>query len=259
MGPNSFRNLTYAAVIAVVGALGYLVYQASKKKQRVNPSVESTTPLSSYTDSTGSIAGTTSSTFPDETTTNTVDGSIVGSKNADETTPSYYSTPSKSPSTEVKEVVAEEPGNLSRSSGVDDGISSSEKKTVTAKGVKSTKSKTTTKSKEKFDAGASSGEYMAVAGSFASKDNAEALVAKLKKLGFTYAEAVKMENSANTYVVAGYYKFKGGADAAVRTLKANKVSAIVKKKAGEIYRSSPAPSKPVSTPKSPAKSAAKPI
>ncbi len=257
MGPNSFRNLTYAAVIAVVGALGYLVYQANKSKQRVNPSVESTTPLSGYTDSPGSIAGnTTTTTTPDETSTNTVDGSIVGNNNAAVSNPTDYSTPSKTSSTEVKEVVAEEPGTISHSKGKDDGIASSEKKTVTAKGIKS---KSVAKPKEKFDAGLTSGDYMAIAGSFASKDNAEALVAKLKKQGFTHAEAVKMENSANTYVVAGYYKFKGGADAAVRTLKANKVSAIVKKKSGDIYKSSPAPTKPVSTSKSAAKSGAKPI
>lgn len=250
MGPNSFRNLTYAAVIAVVGALGYLVYQASKKKQRVNPSVETTTPMSDYTDTLGSISSPSTAMLPEETSRNTVDGNIVGNNT---TSPSGYSTSTpKTSRTEVKDIVADEPDDLSKSSlsGDDDGISSSEKRTVTAKGVK--KAKSSTKPKEKFDPGASSGEFMALAGSFASKDNADALVAKLKKLGFTYAEAVKMENSANTYAVAGYYKFKGGAEAAVRTLKVNKIPAIVKKKSGEIYRSAPSPTKPVSTPKSPA-------
>ena len=118
------------------------------------------------------------------------------------------------------------------------------------------KSRTAVKAKEKFDAGLSAGDYMTIAGSFASKDNAEALVAKLKKMGFNHAEAVKMENSANTYTIAGYYKFKGGADAAVRTLKANKIPAIVKKKSGDIYKTTPA-TKPVATPKAP--TTAKPI
>ena len=256
MGPNSFRNLTYAAVLAVVGALVYLVYQSSKKKERLNPSVESTASLGSYTDTLGSISGTSSAALGGiDSVSNSVDGNFVPSSS-----PSTYST-GKSSTSEVKEVTAEEPGSLSSSDkigGPEEGISSSQKKTVTAKGVKS---KTTVKAKEKFDAGSSSGEFMTIAGSFASKDNAEALVAKLKKMGFTNAEAVKMENSANTYTIAGYYKFKGGADAAVRTLKANKIPAIVKKKSGDIYKTTPAPVKPVATPKAPTKTAttAKPI
>ena len=254
MGPNSFRNLTYAAVLAVVGALVYLVYQSSKKKERLNPSVESSASLGGYTDTLGSISGTSSAALDGiDSVNNTVDGNFVSSS-----TPSSPSTYSGTTS-EVKEVTAEEPGSLSGSSktgGPEDGISSSQKKTVTAKGVKS---KTAVKAKEKFDAGLPAGDYMTIAGSFASKDNAEALVAKLKKMGFTYAEAVKMENSANTYTIAGYYKFKGGADAAVRTLKANKIPAIVKKKSGDIYKTTPV--KPVATPKAPTKSAttAKPI
>lgn len=253
MGPNSFRNLTYAAVLAVVGALVYLVYQSSKKKERLNPSVESSASLGSYTDTLGSISGTSSAALDGiDSVNNTVDGNFVSGS-----TPSSPTTYSGTTS-EVKEVTAEEPGSLSGSSKIasEDGISSSQKKTVTAKGVKS---KTAVKAKEKFDAGLPAGDYMTIAGSFASKDNAEALVAKLKKMGFNHAEAVKMENSANTYTIAGYYKFKGGADAAVRTLKANKIPAIVKKKSGDIYKT--APVKPVATPKAPTKSAstAKPI
>lgn len=255
MGPNSFRNLTYAAVLAVVGALVYLVYQSSKKKERLNPSVESSASLGSYTDTLGSISGTSSAALSGiDSVSNNVDGNFVSSSSP--TSPATY-TSGKNKTSEVKEVTAEEPGSLSSSSKTgrpEDGISSSQKKTVTAKGLKS---KTAVKAKEKFDAGSSSGDFMTIAGSFASKDNAEALVAKLKKMGFNHAEAVKMENSANTYTVAGYYKFKGGADAAVRTLKANKIPAIVKKKSGDIYKTTPAPVKPVATPKAP--TTAKPI
>ena len=64
---------------------------------------------------------------------------------------------------------------------------------------------------------------------------------KLKKLGFAKAEIVKLENSANVNVVAGYYAFKGGADAAVRTLKANKIDGFIRKKSGEIFKATPAP------------------
>ena len=258
MGPNSFRNLTYAAVLAVVGALVYLVYQSSKRKERLNPSVESSASLGSYTDTLGSISGTSSAALDGiDSVNNTVDGNFVSSSSP--SSPATYSS-GKSSTSEVKEVTAEEPGSLSGSSKIasEDGISSSQKKIVTAKGVKS---KTAVKAKEKFDAGLPAGDYMTIAGSFASKDNAEALVAKLKKMGFNHAEAVKMENSANTYTIAGYYKFKGGADAAVRTLKANKIPAIVKKKSGDIYKTTPSPVKPVATPKAPTKSAttAKPI
>ena len=100
---------------------------------------------------------------------------------------------------------------------------------------------------------------MVLAGSFASKDNADALVAKLKKLGFTKAEGVKFESSANTQVVAGYYGFKGGADAAIRTLKKSKIDAILKKRTGTIYKAQPAPlSKPSSPAAKPAAAPSKP-
>lgn len=266
MGPNSFRNLTYAAVLAVVGALVYLVYQSSKKKQRLNPSVESSSTLGAYTDTLGSIAGTSSAALVGDSVRSSVDGSLLSRSSSE---PSSYSSSSpasssvsdaRSTTPEVKEVVVEDDA-ISKISSTDDGISSSQKKvTVTSKGVKSPAASKAAPAKVKFDDGAAAGDYMVVAGSFASKDNAEALVAKLKKIGFSHAEAVKMENSANTYTVAGYYKFKGGAEAAVRTLKANKVAAIVKKKSGDIYKAAPAPVKPVATPKSaPVKATAKPI
>ncbi len=259
MGPNSFRNLTYAAVLAVVGALVYLVYQSSKRKQKLNPSVESTSTLGGYVDTLGSIAGSSTAALSMDSIKSSVDGDLLSKGSISE--PSVSSYDKKSAASEVKEVTIEDGIKSSKSTGPDDGIASSEKKpTVTSKGIKSPASKSAP-AKVKFDDGETAGEFMVIAGSFASKDNAEALVAKLKKIGFSHSEAVKMENSANTYTVAGYYKFKGGADAAVRTLKANKVAAIVKKKSGEIYKaSSPtAPVKPVATPKSVVSVKAKPI
>lgn len=245
MGPNSFRNLTYVAVLAVVGALVYLVYQSSQKNKRLNPGVENTNALGDFNDTLGSISGTSSAALDGmDTFSNSVDGSYIS--NSTPSSPATYSS-DRSNGSEVKEVTAEEPGSISGSgnSNSGDGIYSSEKKTVNSKSIK----KTPAKAKEKFDAGTTTGEYMTIAGSFASKDNAEALVVRLKKMGFKYAEAVKMENSANTYTIAGYYKFKGGADAAVRTLKANNIPAIVKKKTGDIYKSTPV--KPNVTSKSP--------
>jgi hypothetical protein len=99
---------------------------------------------------------------------------------------------------------------------------------------------------------------MVVSGTFSSKDNADAQVAKLKKLGFAGAEAVKLENSASTYVIAGYYAFKGGADAAVRTLKANKIESYAKKRTGEVYKPSSTPAKPAVKPVAKPAAVAKP-
>jgi SPOR domain len=243
MGPNSFRNLTYLAVLAVVGALVYLIYQSSKKKsERLNPSIES---LGNYPDSLSSIVGSSTATLPSsaampgDTVNDAVDGTLQS--------PSASRT---SLASDVKDVTVNDPGSIVGSSS-----SSSSTKSTTKPKSPATTSKGTVVTPVKFDAGASKGDYMVIAGAFSSKDNALAQVAKMKKLGFTHAEAVKLENSASTYAIAGYYQFKGGADAAVRTLEANKIKAYAKKKAGEVYKPSsvPAPVKPsTSKPSAPA-------
>lgn len=234
MGPNSFRNLTYLAVLAVVGALVYLIYQSSKKKsERLNPSIETPAGLGSYSDTLGSIVGSSTATLPSsaamsgDTVHEAVDGTLR--------------SPGMSLASDVKDVTVNDPGSIVGSSSSSSSASSTSKPKSPA-----TTSKSVVAAPVKFDAGTAKGDYMAIAGVFASKDNALAQVAKLKKLGFTHAEAVKLENSANTYVIAGYYEYKGGADAAVRTLQANKIKAYSKKKAGEIYKPSsvPAPVKP---------------
>lgn len=260
MGPNSFRNLTYAAVLLVVGSLVYLIYKSSRNKNKLNPAIEaSASGLSTYGDTSATLAG---ATLTPDLTTTSQDGQLVsGAATASPSTetPSDYNSKGKS-SDEVKEITAEEPGSLS-STVPSDAISSSEKKVNvksggSGKGEKMSIASKGVKSKAKFDAGSTKGDFLVVAGAFASKDNAAALVEKMKKMGFTKAEAVKMENSANTYAVAGYYEFKGGAEAAVRTLKANKVEALVKKRSGEIYHAAPAP---VVSPKSPVKPTPKPV
>jgi cell division septation protein DedD len=246
MGPNSFRNLTYAAVLLVVGALVYLIYQSSKKKrQNALSNTELSSGINGFTDTLGSLTGSSIASLPSDSVSNQVDGRYI------ETQPSSYSTETvKETASEVKDVIAQEPVNKGK--GDESSIASSEKKggkTVKSAPAVGTKSVAPAK---KFDAGnTGSGEYLVMAGSFASTDNAMALVEKLKKMGYKNAEAVKLENSANTHVVAGYYDFKGGADAAVRSLKSDKIDAFVKKKSGEIYKATPA-----STPKSPAKPSA---
>ena len=255
MGPNSFRNLTYAAVLAVVGSLVYLIYQSSKKKQKLNPAIESTSGLSAYTDTLGSLSGASTAALPADARTSSVDGQLVaGGSAALSTSPKDYASAgksSKNSTSEVKDVMADEPGSIV--TGPSD-IASSEKRKVNVKSGKATvTSKSPSKAKAKFNAGGK-GDLMVVAGAFSSKDNAVALVDKLKKLGFEKAETVKLENSANTYAIAGYYEFKGGADAAVRTLKASKLEGLVKKRSGEIYK----PSTPVPAPKA-VKAPTKPV
>lgn len=235
MGPNSFRNLTYLAVLAVVGALVYLIYQSSKKKsERLNPSIETPAGLGSYSDTLGSIVGSSTATLPSsaamygDTVHDAVDGTLR--------------SPGMSLASDVKDVTVNDPGSIVGSSS-----SSSSAKSTSKPKSPATTSKSVVAAPVKFDAGEAKGDYMVIAGVFASKDNALAQVAKLKKFGFTHAEGVKLENSANTYAIAGYYTYKGGADAAVLTLQANKIKAYAKKKAGEIYKPSSAPVKPSTT------------
>jgi SPOR domain len=229
MGPNSFRNLTYLAVLLVVGALVYLVYSSSKNKKRLNPGVENPS-LSSYTDTLGSITGASTAALGIDSVKNSLDGQIAPISGAVAGAASSIASTAKGTASEVKEVLTETPN---------DGIASSEKPKVNVKSGK--KAAVKAKPVAKFDAGNGTGAYMAIAGSFASKDNATGLVAQLKKMGFAKAEAVKLENSANIYVVAGNYEFQGGADAAVRTLKAHKVEAYAKKRSGEVFKIAPAP------------------
>jgi hypothetical protein len=256
MGPNSFRNLTYLAVLLVVAALIYLVYSSSKNKKGLNPSVENAS-LGTYTDTLGSIIGSSTAALSIDSVKNSVDGQLLTSGAAGvAATAASALADMKGSKSEVKEIIAEQP---SIGGGDGDGIGSSEKGKATAKGGKKTvaPSSAPKKPEAKFDAGNGTGPYMAIAGSFASGDNANVLIAKLKKLGFTKAEAVKLENSANLYVVAGNYEFNGGAEAAVRTLKAEKLDGFVKKRSGEVYKAVT----PTVTPKAPTKpaSSSKPI
>jgi cell division protein FtsN len=246
MGPNSFRNLTYAAVMAVIGILAYLIYQSSQKqaakRAEAAQAAEMSQDLRGLPDTLGSLAPSTTSTL----------GSGAAASNTADPLASPAAAGAKGTS-DVKNVTVEDITSLS-ASGVP---SSSTKTTATGGGAKKPQSPATRKP-VKFDAGGT-GEFMAMAGAFASKDNADALVAKLKKLGFTKAEVVKLENSANVNVVAGYYPFKGGADAAVRTLKANKIDGFIRKKSGEIFKPTPAPAaKPAAATKPATKPAAKP-
>ena len=246
MGPNSFRNLTYAAVMAVVGILGYLIYQSGQKQKakraaELAQSAELTSGIGGLSDTLGSLTTSPSAALSSGTASgstaasNAVSGSLMS--------PAASGTTSSS---DVKNVTVEDVAGSA--SSTKSGMPSTSSKA--ADSGKKPQSPATKKPVVKFDAG-SGGEFMAMAGAFASKDNADALVTKLKKIGFTKAEVVKLENSANVNVVAGYYTFKGGADAAVRTLKANKIDGFIRKKSGEIFKATPAavaPAKPTGKP-----------
>ena len=254
MGPNSFRNLTYLAVLAVVGALVYLIYQSSKKKRdRLNPSIEANAGLGGISDSLGSISGSSTASLPStsglgDSISNTVDGAIVGGAAA--AVAAKGAITSLASSSDVKDVTVNDASSPAAAGGGGGAKGASNKlksPAVTAK-VGGGKAAATP---AKFSAGDGKGEFMVVTGAFSSKANAEAQVAKLKKLGFAGAEAVKLENSSSTYAIAGYYGFKGGADAAVRTLKVNKIEAYSKKRSGTIYKPTAAPVKPVVKPAAP--------
>ena len=250
MGPNSFRNLTYAAVMAVIGILAYLIYQSSQKqaakRAEAAQAAEMSQDLRGLPDTLGSLTSSATSALASGAAAT---GEAVSNAADALTSPAAAGTKSG----DVKNVTVEDITSLSGS-----GVPSSSTKTTAADGGAKKPQSPATRKPVKFDAGGT-GEFMAMAGAFASKDNADALVAKLKKLGFSKAEVVKLENSANVNVVAGYYPFKGGADAAVRTLKANKIDGFIRKKSGEIFKATPAAvAKPVAKPATPAKPAAKP-
>lgn len=259
MGPNSFRNLTYLAVLAVVGALVYLIYQSSKKKRErlSNPSIETNASLGGIPDSLGSIAASSTATLPTsgamagDTVHSAVDGTLLSSP-AGATGGAATSLASTS---DVRDVTVNDQGSPAAGSGshasAKGAVSSSSKlksPATASKGVSTGSGAAAGHAVAKFNAGDGKGEFMVVSGTFSSKDNADAQVAKLKKLGFAGAEAVKLENSASTYVIAGYYAFKGGADAAVRTLKTNKIESYAKKRTGEVYKPSSTPAKPAVKP-----------
>ena len=256
MGPNSFRNLTYLAVLAVVGALVYLIYQSSKKKRdRLNPSIEANAGLGGISDSLGSISGSSTASLPStsglgDSISNTVDGAIVGGAAAAGAArvAAKGAITSLASSSDVKDVTVNDASSPAAAGGGAKGASSKLKSPAVTSKVGGGKAAATP---AKFSAGDGKGEFMVITGAFSSKANAEAQVAKLKKLGFAGAEAVKLENSASTYAIAGYYGFKGGADAAVRTLKGNKIEAYSKKRSGTIYKPTAAPVKPVAKPAAP--------
>ena len=70
--------------------------------------------------------------------------------------------------------------------------------------------------------------FMVFAGVFINKDNANALVSKLMKLGFVKSEVVKLENSPNFHVTIGYYSSKSDAEADRDILITNKIDGYIK-------------------------------
>ena len=245
MGTNSNRGLTYLLVLGAVGALIYAVYSTNRANRVKSPAYDSsslnggvanvstdtslliTSPAALHIDSfhraaTGKLAK--------------VESSVASSAAAGVSELTSYGTEkvkrSRSSSPEI--ITTEDPSLIDRNSSISDPIAPSGKTVVRSKSVHAVKH---AKKKQKFNPGSEKGDFMVIAGNFASKDNADALIAKLKKMGFAKAEIVKLDNSATLHVIAGNYSYKGGAEAALRTLKAHKVAAFVKKKTGDVYKS----------------------
>ncbi len=242
MGPNSSRSLTYVLVLGVVGVLIYAVYNKNKSTRSSSPAYDNTTTGGSANVSTTDTSLLVTSPAALQSTGTLSKGLTTGATSTTGATElKSYSNEKvkKAVSTSPEIITMQDPALSDQSLVSSDPIASSTKTRGTSKSVKKHSVK-----KHKFDAGSQKGDYMVIAGNFASKDNADAQVAKLKKLGFSKAEVVKLDNSATLHVIAGNYSYKGGADAALRTLKAKKVAAFVKKKSGDIYKASnptPAP------------------
>ncbi len=245
MGTNSSRGWTYLFVLAAVGALIYAVYITNSAKRTKSPAYDSASlnngSASSVSNDT-SLYLTSPAALHADSMNRSVTGMAKGASSAASSTVAgaseltNYGTQKvrRSVSSSPETITTEDPSLTDKSPSVSDPIASSTKTRVTTKGVHVSKH---VKKKQKFNPGSEKGDFMVVAGNFASKDNADALIGKLKKMGFSKAEIVKLDNSATLHVIAGSYSYKGGAEAALRTLKAHKVAAFVKKKSGDIYKS----------------------
>lgn len=246
MGTNSSRGWTYLFVLAAVGTLIYAVYITNSAKRTKSPAYDS---ASLNNGSASNVSNDTSLylTSPAALHADSMNRSVTGnlakgvSSAASSTVAGVseltnYGTQKvrRSVSSSPEIITTEDPSLTDKSPSISDPIASSTKTRVTTKGVHLSKH---VKKKQKFNPGSEKGDFMVVAGNFASKDNADALIGKLKKMGFAKAEIVKLDNSATLHVIAGSYSYKGGAEAALRTLKAHKVAAFVKKKSGDIYKS----------------------
>ena len=228
---NSFTKLTIGAVLAIVGTLFYLIYQSSAKRkadalEAARIEASAATDVRGLSDTLGTIGTSTAvlpstAAYPSDTVHNAVDGQ-------------FLSSPTKSG---IREVTTEDPNSLVSASTKVKSKTKTKSPAATAKSAAAI-AKVGPKSPAE---GGAKGDLLVMAGAFASKDNADALVTKLKKLGFAHAESVKFGNSANVNVIAGYYEYKGGAEAAVRTLKKSKIDAFIKKKDGEIFKVPAAP------------------
>ncbi len=240
MGSNSARNATYLLILGLLVGLGYLVKRKVDENKLATSSLESTpstlsnSPALSDTSYSLSTSANPASMHYDSTH-NSLDGKIVSGNR-----PTSYNEKSMKGKAKHESVAANSMMDDNALSTAEPLSVAAASPKVTSKGIhkkavgtvshsKSVKRTFATKNAKKDNATAK-GDFEVVAGTFASPDNAKALVVKLKKLGYARAEAIKVDNSMNTQVVAGKYQYKGGAEAAVRTLKKDKIDALVKKK-----------------------------
>jgi len=258
MGPKSVRNLTYLAVGVCVIALMYLIKQSNKVRTSAGIENSSSGNASFNSADTLGLSTTSPAAATASSDTSLFVGGSSGKLATGQTTKSIpssgnavaksYSAVSKAPgATETKSDV------LEIQNGTPEQATAAEEESGAATATKSIASvKAKAKSAPHHPAGAKvgqhskvlhtpgdKGDFMVVAGSFASKDNEEAQVAKFKKLGYKFAEAVKFENTANTTVVVARYPYKGGAIAVVKALKTKKIDAFVHKKSGAVYTKEP--------------------
>ncbi|GLR19007.1 SPOR domain-containing protein [Portibacter lacus] len=108
-------------------------------------------------------------------------------------------------------------------------VSESEKKKASVAAAKpATKTTATPTSKPAYSSNAGTGgSYLVVAGSYLIKDNAQKMVDKLKKLGYTNAEIVNFDESQYHSISAGRYDSYDSAGKVAKTLKQKGIDCYV--------------------------------
>ncbi len=237
MGSNTVRNLTWAAVAACIVSLFLLIKQSANKATA--PTTADTNIMNATNPPFGNSAAAENNSLSIDTSSSVSPKSLTGSANGAAAGDALASDAAGAVASGAQDVASQ---YSSKGKAVPEQSILPVEAPATTSSSKTTKggkvAAKPTKAAPKFDAGNKTGDFMVIAGTYVSKDNANLQISKLKKMGFANAEMLKFENTANYSVVSGAYGFRGTADAAVRTLAKNKISAFVRKRSGEIFKSS---------------------
>ncbi len=236
MSPNSIKNLTYVAVALCVVALVFLIYNSIRQRSADQPELIGNIDMETITGE--------DSLYADSEDLSSYYGEAPGAVSDDEVT-----------GPEVTEGDIVSGGNASSSSGDDNrGVAeitiedgdfdepiSADRPSVdapskTSGSSKSANMKTSKTAQPKPSPGTPAGNtkpalaptLYVVTGSFINKEGAAKMVASLKKQGYPKSEVVK--SGDKYWASAGKYNNRKEADALVKQLSANKITALVRTK-----------------------------